>query len=471
VVLLAELPTNFLSALSDVLDPAEIIQDQEKLTPYLSEWRGRWFGKTAIMVLPNSTEKLAKVVALCAKHQIAITCQGGNTGLVGGQTPQGELLLNTARMRAVRNIDPKAMTITVEAGMSLQAVTDICAEHNLLFALEIASGGSASIGGAIATNAGGMGVLRYGNMRAMVLGLETVLPDGDIWHGLSGLHKDNSGYDLKQLFIGSEGTLGVITAAILQLFPKPANTITAWCGLQNVEDALQLLSHLRVNSFSQISKFELVSKQALSVVLKNVSNSRAPFSDTHDYNVMVEFEVDDFLAIEESLSAALNNGIITDAVIAKSQAEANALLALRENISAAQKPEGAAIKHDISLPLSSIPQFLQQMQSLISDKFPGTRFCIFGHLGDGNLHYNLLQPIGVDGEQFTANRDQITSMVHDLVHEMGGSFAAEHGVGIAKIADMQRYKSPVELKMMRAVKQAIDPDNIMNPRVLFAHKN
>ncbi|MBL1430784.1 MAG: FAD-binding oxidoreductase [Robiginitomaculum sp.] len=423
------------------------------------------------MVLPNSTEKLAKVVALCAKHQIAITCQGGNTGLVGGQTPQGELLLNTARMRAVRNIDPKAMTITVEAGMSLQAVTDICAEHNLLFALEIASGGSASIGGAIATNAGGMGVLRYGNMRAMVLGLETVLPDGDIWHGLSGLHKDNSGYDLKQLFIGSEGTLGVITAAILQLFPKPANTITAWCGLQNVEDALQLLSHLRVNSFSQISKFELVSKQALSVVLKNVSNSRAPFSDTHDYNVMVEFEVDDFLAIEESLSAALNNGIITDAVIAKSQAEANALLALRENISAAQKPEGAAIKHDISLPLSSIPQFLQQMQSLISDKFPGTRFCIFGHLGDGNLHYNLLQPIGVDGEQFTANRDQITSMVHDLVHEMGGSFAAEHGVGIAKIADMQRYKSPVELKMMRAVKQAIDPDNIMNPRVLFAHKN
>jgi len=194
VVLLAELPTNFLSALSDVLDPAEIIQDQEKLTPYLSEWRGRWFGKTAIMVLPNSTEKLAKVVALCAKHQIAITCQGGNTGLVGGQTPQGELLLNTARMRAVRNIDPKAMTITVEAGMSLQAVTDICAEHNLLFALEIASGGSASIGGAIATNAGGMGVLRYGNMRAMVLGLETVLPDGDIWHGLSGLHKDNSGY-------------------------------------------------------------------------------------------------------------------------------------------------------------------------------------------------------------------------------------------------------------------------------------
>lgn len=471
MVLLAELPTNFLSALSDVLDPAEIIQDQEKLTPYLSEWRGRWFGKTAIMVLPNSTEKLAKVVALCAKHQIAITCQGGNTGLVGGQTPQGELLLNTARMRAVRNIDPKAMTITVEAGMSLQAVTDICAEHNLLFALEIASGGSASIGGAIATNAGGMGVLRYGNMRAMVLGLETVLPDGDIWHGLSGLHKDNSGYDLKQLFIGSEGTLGVITAAILQLFPKPANTITAWCGLQNVEDALQLLSHLRVNSFSQISKFELVSKQALSVVLKNVSNSRAPFSDTHDYNVMVEFEVDDFLAIEESLSAALNNGIITDAVIAKSQAEANALLALRENISAAQKPEGAAIKHDISLPLSSIPQFLQQMQSLISDKFPGTRFCIFGHLGDGNLHYNLLQPIGVDGEQFTANRDQITSMVHDLVHEMGGSFAAEHGVGIAKIADMQRYKSPVELKMMRAVKQAIDPDNIMNPRVLFAHKN
>ncbi|MCF6293336.1 MAG: FAD-binding oxidoreductase [Robiginitomaculum sp.] len=471
MALLVKLSTDFLETLSGVVDPDEIIQDQEELTPHLSEWRGRWFGETTIMVLPNSTKKLAKIVKLCAKHQIAITCQGGNTGLVGGQIPQGELLLGTAKMNAVRNIDPKAMTITVEAGMSLQAVTDICAEHNLLFALQIASGGSATIGGAIATNAGGMGVLRYGNMRAMVLGLETVMPNGEVWHGLSGLHKDNSGYDLKQLFIGSEGTLGVITAATLQLFPKPANTITAWCGLQNVEDALQLLSHLRANFFSQISKFELISKQALSVVLKNVSNSRAPFSEAHDYNVMVEFEVDDVLVIEEALADALSAEIIADAVIAKSQAEANALLALRENISAAQKPEGAAIKHDISLPLSAIPQFLQQMQMVISDKFLGTRFCVFGHLGDGNLHYNLLQAVDVSGDEFLFARDQITSMVHDLVHEMGGSFAAEHGIGIAKIDDMRRYKSPVELAMMRAVKQAIDPDNIMNPRILFAQKN
>ncbi|MBL4617844.1 MAG: FAD-binding oxidoreductase [Robiginitomaculum sp.] len=471
MALLVELSTNFVTALSGVLDPDEIILDQEKLTPYLKEWRGRWHGKTAIMVLPNSTEKLAKIVTLCAEHQIAITCQGGNTGLVGGQIPQGELLLNTARMSAVRNIDPKAMTITVEAGMTLQSVTDICVEHNLLFALQIASGGSATIGGAIATNAGGMGVLRYGNMRAMVLGLEVVMPDGKVWHGLSGLHKDNTGYDLKQLFIGSEGTLGVITAAILQLFPKPANIITAWCGLQNVEAALQLLSHLRTNSFSQISKFELISKQALSVVLKNLSDSRAPFSDAHAYNVLVEFETDEFVAIEEALSLALEIGIITDAVIAKSQKEADALLALRENISAAQKPEGAAIKHDISLPLSAIPQFLQQMQMVISDKFPGTRFCVFGHLGDGNLHYNLLQPADVNGDEFLSARDQITSMVHDLVHEMGGSFAAEHGIGIAKIDDMQRYKSPVGLKMMRAVKQAIDPDNIMNPRVIFKQPN
>lgn len=464
---MVELSTNFVTALSGVLDPDEIIQDQEALAPYLSEWRGRWFGRTAIMVLPSTTVKMAKIVALCAEHQIAITCQGGNTGLVGGQIPQGELLLGTAKMAAVRNVDKQAMTITVEAGVTLQKVADICAEHDLLFALEIASGGSASIGGAIATNAGGMGVLRYGNMRAMVLGLEVVVPDGKVWNGLSGLHKDNTGYDIKQLFIGSEGTLGVITAATLRLFPKPSAIITAWCGLQNAQAALQLLAHLRASSASQISKFELVSKQALSLVLQNISDSRVPFCDAHDYNVLVEFEVDDLLAIEEALGAALHDGIITDAVIAKSHGEANALLALRENISAAQKPEGAAIKHDISLPLSTIPQFLQQMQLVISDKFPGTRFCVFGHLGDGNLHYNLLQPIDADAGEFASNRDQITSIVHDLVNQMGGSFSAEHGIGIAKIDDMQRYKSPVELAMMRAIKQAIDPDNIMNPRVLF----
>lgn len=470
---MVELSAEFLKELATILEPKAMVQDQSQMQPFLSEWRGRWHGNTPLLALPSTTEQMAALVSLCAKYHVAITPQGGNTGLVGGQIPQGELLISTKNLNKIRQINPPAMTITVEAGVTLHEVSEIAAKHQLYFPLELASGGSATIGGAISTNAGGMGVLRYGNMRALVLGIEAILPNGDQWNGLSELHKDNTGYDLKQLFIGAEGTLGIVTAVSLRLFAQPATTITAWCGLQSTNQALKLLSLCREALGDQLSKFELVSEQALSWVISDNSTARAPFNQSHPWSVLIEFGLNNHQhgteQVTQTLHKALQSGLIKDAVIAKSDAEAKAFLVLRENISAAQKSQGAAIKHDISLPLSKIPDFLQTAEREILRLVPNTRFCVFGHLGDGNLHYNLLQPVEMTAEKFLAKRQQITSIVHDLVNLKAGSFSAEHGIGIAKIADLHRYKTPIELSMMQTIKSTFDPQSLMNPRLWFGN--
>ncbi|PHR57402.1 MAG: hydroxyacid dehydrogenase [Robiginitomaculum sp.] len=468
---MVELPTAFIDKARAILGPKGLAQDPVQLAPFLTEWRDRWRGSTPLLAQPDNPKKLAEFVNLCATYKLPITPQGGNTGLVGGQIPQGEVLLSTRRLTQIRAIDPAAMTLCVDAGVTLQQAAEAAAEHDLLFPLELASGGSATIGGAIATNAGGMGVLRYGNMRDLVLGLEVVLPDGQLWDGLSTLRKDNTGYDLKQLFIGSEGTLGVVTGATLRLFARPPTQITIWAGLEQPEDAVKLLAHLRGGFAEQISKFELISETSLELVLAHMNDARRPLQSRTPWHVLVEFGLSDTQdAMDQvffALESAMEQGSISDAIVAKSQAEANALLALRENISAAQKQQGAAIKHDISLPLAAIPDFLQAAAEAIELQAPGTRFCIFGHLGDGNLHYNLLQPVGMKPQDFLAQRETITGLVHDLVHARAGSFSAEHGIGIAKIGEMQRYKSPMELSLMQSLKQTFDPDHLMNPRLWF----
>lgn len=463
---MVELSPQLIDAARNILGESNMICTSEAKEPFLSEWRDRWHGSTPMIALPSDVEQVSKLVKLCAKHRVCITTQGGNTGLVGGQIPQGEILLCTRNLKQVLIVDKKTMTMTASAGISLQMAAEAAAKHDLLFALELASGGSATIGGAISTNAGGMAVLRYGTMRNMVLGLEVVLANGETLDGLQALYKDNTGYDLKQVFIGAEGTLGVITAASLRLFPMPKAKTISWCAVNSVQKAADLLAHLQANPTFPIAKFELISKLAIDLVVERIPGSRAPLNTRTPWSVLIEFESEADRA-ETALAEVLERGFITDAVIANSEAQAQTLLALRENISAAQKGAGGAIKHDISLPLSVIPKFLLQAKKEVLRLIPDTRFCVFGHLGDGNLHYNLLSPLQMNPEEFTGYRDKITRIIHDLVHEMNGSFSAEHGIGIAKIADLKRYKSTTEIMLMRRLKQTLDQDNLMNPRLWF----
>ncbi|MBL4596111.1 MAG: FAD-binding oxidoreductase [Robiginitomaculum sp.] len=468
---LVDLPPNFIAKAKAILGDNGWIEDPDQLAPYIREWRDRWVGTTQLLALPSATKTLAELVQHCAQSNVAITPQGGNTGLVGGQIPRGELLVSTQRLTKVRALDKQAMTLTLEAGVTLEQATKTATDHDLLFALDLASGGSATIGGAVSTNAGGMGVLRYGNMRDLVLGLEVVTPAGEIWNGLSELRKDNTGFDLKQLFIGAEGTLGIVTAASLRLFPQPKARVVAWCGVGSVDAALSLLVELRTMSGDQISKFELVSDLALSLVLGVMPAARSPLATQHPWYVLVEFGLSDAIhgpaRMTAALDTAMSHRLLDDASIAQTHAQAQSFIALRENISAAQKSQGTVLKHDISLPLASIPEFLEAAATAITATWPGTRICAFGHLGDGNLHYNLLQPTQISADVFAAARDDIAQLVHDLVHQRAGSFSAEHGIGIAKKADMQRYKSVTELRMMQQIKQALDPQNLMNPRLWF----
>ena len=466
---MTELSQQFLASARQILGDKNMICDQEAATPYLHEWRDRWHGFTPLIVLPDSTRQVTEIVQLCAQHQVAVTPQGGNTGLVGGQIPQGEILLSTKNLQQIPRINKSDMTLTVSAGVSLSDAAGAAFEHDLLFPMELASGGSATIGGAISTNAGGMMVLRYGTMRELVLGLEVVLADGQVWTGMNSLYKNNTGYDLKQMFIGAEGTLGIVTKAVLRLFPMPKAKTLAWCSVNSVADATRALGYLQNHCADPVAKFELVSQLALSLVLQNIPGAKKPLAHDAPWSVMVEFESWHGSEIaQNALASALDKGLIIDAVIARSQKQHDELLALRENISAAQKSEGAAIKHDISLPLANIADFLKQARNKILQQIPDTRLCVFGHLGDGNLHYNLLSPIGMKSDDFTRRRSEITTLVHDLVQEMGGSFSAEHGIGIARINDLKRYKTEVEIAMMRQIKQALDPDNLMNPRLWFS---
>ena len=467
----APVSADVIARLKTVLGPDGWSDDPARLAPKLVEWRDRWSGTTPLLVLPSSTAQVAAVVSICAAGGAAITPQGGNTGLVGGQIPQGEILISLEKMNAVRDLDAFDDVVVAEAGVTLAAVHAVALAANRIFPLSVASEGSATVGGLISTNAGGTQVLRYGTMRAQVLGLEAVLPNGEVWNGLKRLRKDNTGYDLKQLLIGAEGTLGVVTAAALKLQPVLASRAVAFGGLKTPRDAIRLLAEAKQVTGGALEAFELISRRGMDLVIKNIPGQRDPLAGRHAWYVLIETASGEpgaaEAAMERLMAGALECGLIEDAVVAQTEGQAKALWALRENQSAAQKPEGAAWKHDVSVPVSRIDDFITEATAAIEARWPGVRITAFGHVGDGNVHYDVLAAPGGDQALHAARRDEGAHLVHEIIVAMGGSISAEHGLGSMKTAEALTYKSPVEVAALRAIRAALDPGRIMNPRVLF----
>ena len=465
------IPDDVLDRLKTALGEGGWSQDPDRLAPHLVEWRDRWSGTTPLLALPRTPAAVAEVVRICAEAGVAITPQGGNTGLVGGQIPDGEILLSTERLNAVREIDTTDDVMVVEAGATLAAVHEAAAGAGRHFPLSLASEGSATVGGLISTNAGGTAVLRYGTMRALVLGLEAVLPDGRLWNGLKRLRKDNTGYDLKQLLIGAEGTLGVVTAAALKLFPILASRATAFVGVESPSAAMRLLVRGREETGGTVEAFEIISGLGMDLALTHLPGARPPLSTRPPWSVLIE--VADArpgaaeTVLEIFLERALADGLITDAALAQSEAQAQAFWALREGQSAAQKSEGVAWKHDVAVPVSRVADFIADAGAALEARFPGVRIDAFGHVGDGNIHYDVLGPIDGDQAAHAAARDAGARIVHDIVVSMGGSISAEHGLGTMKTIEALRYKAPEDVEAQRAVRAALDPKRIMNPRVLF----
>ena len=444
--------------------------DPDRLHPKLVEWRERWVGSTPILLLPRTTGEVAAIVRLCAETGTALVPQGGGTGLVGGQIPHGEVLLSTERLNRVREVAPDDDAMVVEAGVTLLRAQEAAAEAGRFFPLSLAAEGTATIGGNISTNAGGVAVLRYGTMRDLVLGIEAVLPSGEVFHGLKRLRKDNTGYDLKQLLIGAEGTLGVVTAAALKLFPILADRAVAVAALKSPADAITLLHQAKAESGGAVEAFELMN--ALGVAFAETHMGlKPPLDGASPWIVLIEMASAEpgqaGRAMERLLSAALERGLIQDAVVAQSETQAKALWAVREGQSGAQKPEGAAWKHDISVPVSQVANFIETASAAVVKLQPGARIVAFGHVGDGNIHYDVLRPPGADEAAHAALRDRGAKVVHDIAVSLGGSISAEHGLGTMKSAEALAYKSAAEVETLRAIRKALDPKRIMNPRVLF----
>ena len=462
---------SFIEEIQAIVGPAGLITSPVEVAPYATDWRKRYLGKPAAVVRPASTAEVAGVVRACADSRTAIVPQGGNTGLCGAATPDSsgsQIVLNLSRMNRVRAIDTRNNTMTVDAGCVLAKLQNTAKEAGRLFPLSLAAEGSCEIGGNLSTNAGGTAVLRYGNARELVLGLEVVLPSGEVWEGLRGLRKDNTGYDLKQLFIGAEGTLGVITAAVLKLFPLPKSHATAVVALQSPEKALALLERALEACGERLTGFELFSDFCLSLVLKHFRDTTAPFRHRFPHYVLMELSdtqsgegVRDL--VESMLEAALGEKSILDAAVAQSETQARDFWKLREFISEAQAHEGPNIKHDVSIPISRIADFISATDAELARAHTGVRMVTFGHLGDGNLHYNVSASEGVAPDVFVRNTAAINRIVHDSVARFGGSISAEHGLGQLKREEIQRYKSPLELELMRKLKRALDPNGIMNP--------
>jgi FAD/FMN-containing dehydrogenase len=461
-----------LARLKSSLGPKGFSEDPAELAPKLVDWRGRYQGTTPLLIRPGSTEEVAAAVAICAEAGLAITPQGGNTGMVGGATPQGELLLSLERLRTIRSVDPSNDSLVAEAGVVLAAVQAAADDAGRQFPLTLGSEGSATIGGLVSTNAGGAHVLRFGMMRELTLGLEAVLPDGRIWDGLRGLRKDNTGYDLKQLFIGAEGTLGIVTAACLKLYPRPAARAVALAGLGSPQAALDLLNLVKARAGDALTAFEIIPKIALDLVLKHVPDTRAPLASAHPWLVLIELsfaEVEGAAERAEAvLAAGLEAGLIADAALAANETQAAAFWRLRETISEAERAHGKAIKHDVSVPTSAVPAFMAEASSAAWKIAPGAEIIAFGHVGDGNIHFNVARPPAMNEESFLALQATIHEAVHDVVEAHGGSISAEHGIGVLKKAELAQRRSATELDVMRAVKRALDPKGIMNPRVLLS---
>jgi FAD/FMN-containing dehydrogenase len=455
----------------DIVGEDHALTRAEDQAPYLREWRDRYTGATPVVLRPGSTEDVSRILALAHAEDVAIVPQGGNTGLVGGQIPSkvgNEVVLSLARLRAVRNVDAHGGTIIVEAGLTLAETQTAAKNAGRFFPLSLASEGSAQIGGVLATNAGGTAVLAYGNARSLTLGLEAVLADGRVWHGLRRLKKDNTGYDLRDLLIGSEGTLGIITAACLKLFPMPAERETAIVAFKAPDAAMKLFRRAEAEAGQSLTAFELWSHRAQEFALKYMPNMRDPFTDDYPWYALIELSHGGkgtriANTIEPLLTSAHGQGLILDATIARSLRQAEDFWRLRESFSEAQKGAGGSIKHDISVPVARIPEFLQRAANVVESVCPGARPVPFGHFGDGNLHYNVSQPERMDKAKYLSKWDAMLDAIFELVTELGGSISAEHGIGQMKRDVLKRYKSEVELDMMRAIKQALDPKGILNP--------
>lgn len=466
-----------IDALKALVDQKGSTTDKSALEPFVTEWRDKFIGNTQLMLSPKTTDEVAAIIRYCNTHQITIVPQGGNTGLVGGSTPglgdTDEILISMRRMTSVHSVNAEDYSITVDAGCTVSMIQEAAGAVDRLFPLSLASEGSCTAGGTASTNAGGVHVIRYGTTRALVLGIEAVLADGSIIDALTPLRKDNTGYALAQLLIGAEGSLGVITKVCFKLYPSEKRRSTAWLALPNVEAALKLLSLVRTMTGDQVSVFELMCRPALDFAFEHIPGLNDPMNNTYPWYVLLECASSDAASdidtkLQDLLETALEQSLIIDGVIAQSEQQRQLFWRTRESLSEAQKHEGGSIKHDISVPVSTIPEFIETATSAILAKYPNARVTPFGHMGDGNLHFNVMQPANQRKAEFLDQWEDMNRLVHDVVIEFGGSISAEHGIGVLKKDELSRTKPPTNLAAMRAIKHALDPKNIMNPRVLFS---
>ncbi|RZL63598.1 MAG: FAD-binding oxidoreductase [Variovorax sp.] len=467
---MSNLHPELLQRLHAAVGDAGLLTDDEAKAPYETDWLKKYTGRSSIVVRPADTAQTAAVMRICHETHTPVVTQGGNTGMSGGATPDGsgaQVVLSTVRMKAIREVDPLNNTLTCEAGVLLAHIQAAAHDVDRFFPLSLGSEGSCTIGGNLATNAGGIAVLRYGNARELALGLEVVLPDGQVWNGLRALRKDNTGYDLRDLFIGSEGTLGVITAAVLKLYPRPIARATAWVGTRDIDALVQLLAQLRGACGERLVAFEMMSAESLALILAHVTDVRSPLTGDHAFHALIELadtQGEGLAALlEGALGDALENEWVQDVAVSVSGAQAQSFWKIREGISQAQMRAGKAIKHDIALPIPAIPAFAMQAEAALREVQPEVRIINFGHLGDGNLHYNVLLPLDTPTDVLADTTVRFNRIVHDLVAAANGSISAEHGVGQLRRDELRHYKSDVEFDLMMRIKRSLDPNQIMNP--------
>jgi len=463
--------TDLIARFAAIVGAAHALTDQADIAPYLVESRGLYKGNAPLVLRPGSVAEVSQILKLASETGVAIVPQGGNTGHVAGQIPRtgaADIVLSLQRLNRIRDIDPVGNVIVADAGCILADIQKAAEAHDRLFPLSLGSEGSCRIGGNLSTNAGGTAVLAYGNMRQLCLGLEVVLPTGDIWDGLRRLKKDNTGYDLRDLFIGAEGTLGIITGAVLKLFPQPRGHQVAFAGLKSVDDALALFDKASSLCGPALTGFELMPRLGVEFTAKHIPGVRDPMETVHAWYALIDISTSDSAESAERmmqslLEAEISSGLIENAVVATSEAQRKSLWHMRESMSPAQKPEGGSIKHDVSVPVSSIPAFMAEADTAVMEAIPGARICSFGHMGDGNIHYNISQPIGADKDQFIGRWREMNAIVHGIVLKYNGSISAEHGIGQLKRDELAEVRSPIEIDLMQRIKHAFDPAGIMNP--------